>query len=135
MESFGRLGVEGSNFIDQLTASVVGERDGRSMTRKGVVMERLLQVISLTTQVAISRRVAWFKLHLRDRQEKKEQGGGGFDPPLGHSVHKTTGDTWRAPARRLKHIWALLCRKQATKIIGPSTMAKNRPFFRFGRRA
>ena len=25
----------------------------------------------------------------------------GSDPPSGHSVHKTTGDTWRAPARRL----------------------------------
>ena len=23
------------------------------------------------------------------------------DPPSGHSVHKTTGDRWRAPARRL----------------------------------
>ena len=27
VESFGRLGVEGSNFIDQMTASVVGGRD------------------------------------------------------------------------------------------------------------
>ena len=25
----------------------------------------------------------------------------GSDPSSGHSVHKTTGDTWRAPARRL----------------------------------
>ena len=25
----------------------------------------------------------------------------GSDPPSGHSVYKTTGDTWRAPARRL----------------------------------
>ena len=24
----------------------------------------------------------------------------GSDPPSGHSVHKTTGDRWRAPARR-----------------------------------
>ena len=28
VESFGRLGVEGSNFMDQLAASVVWERDG-----------------------------------------------------------------------------------------------------------
>ena len=34
-----------------------------------------------------------------------------------------------------KQIWALLCRKQATKILDPSPMAKNRPFFRSGRRA
>ena len=32
VESFGRLGVEGGNFIDQLTASVEGRRDGGSMT-------------------------------------------------------------------------------------------------------
>ena len=31
VENFGRLGVEGSNFIDQLAASVVGGRDGGSM--------------------------------------------------------------------------------------------------------
>ena len=41
VESFGRLGVEGNNFIDQLAASVVGGRDGGSMTRKGVVKEHL----------------------------------------------------------------------------------------------
>ena len=59
----------------------------------------------------------------------------GSDPPSGHSVHKTTGDRWRAPARRLIHIWVLFCRKQAAKNLGPSPMAKNRPFFRFERRA
>ena len=52
----------------------------------------------------------------------------GSDPPSRHSVHKTTGDRWRAPARRLIHIWALLCRKQATKNLDSSPMAKNRPF-------
>ena len=60
----------------------------------------------------------------------------GSDPPSGHRVHKTTGDRWRAPARRLihTHIGVLLRRKQVTKILDPSPMAKNRPFFRFGRR-
>ena len=62
VESFGRLGVEDSSFIDQLAASVVGGRDGGSMAREGVAKERLLQIISVTTQVAISRRVARFKL-------------------------------------------------------------------------
>ena len=33
MESSGRLGVEGSVFIDQLGVSVVGGRDGGSMVR------------------------------------------------------------------------------------------------------
>ena len=41
----------------------------------------------------------------------------------------------RRPDVWYKHIWALLCRKQATKILDPSPMAKSRPFFRFGRRA
>ena len=48
VESFGRLGVEGSNFIDQLAASVVGERDRGSIARKGVVNECLLQIVSVT---------------------------------------------------------------------------------------
>ena len=40
----------------------------------------------------------------------------------------------RRPGVWYTHIWALLCRKQATKIIDPSPMEKNRPVFRFGRR-
>ena len=45
----------------------MGERDGGYMARKRVLKERLLQivsVISVTTQVAISRRVPRFKLQL-----------------------------------------------------------------------
>ena len=53
----------------------------------------------------------------------------GFDPPSGHSVHLTAGDTWRALARRLIYFWALLCGKQATKNLDLSLMAKYRPFF------
>ena len=52
VENFGRLGVEGRNFIDELDASVVGGRGGGSMARK-IVKERLLQIISVTTQVTI----------------------------------------------------------------------------------
>ena len=78
VESFGCLRIEDNNFIDQLTTSVVGGRDGGSMTWKGMVKERLLQIVWVTTQVAISRRVSRFKLQLRDRQEaRKEQGGRG----------------------------------------------------------
>ena len=52
----------------------------------------------------------------------------GSDPPSGRSVHNTAGDTWRAPARRLIQThWALMCRKQRTKILDPSPMPKNRP--------
>ena len=87
VESFGRLGVEGNNLIDQLTASAVGGKDGGSMTRKGVVKEQLLQIISVTTLVAISKRVSRFKLRLRDRQEARRSRGGGDDRP--------TPMTWR----------------------------------------
>ena len=76
VESFGRLGVEGSKFIDQLAASVVGGRDGGSMGRKGLVKERLLQIVSVTPQVAISRRVSRFRLQLRSRQESRRSTGG-----------------------------------------------------------
>ena len=38
-----------------------------------------------------------------DCAKKSERGAfvRSSDPPSGHSVHKTGGDTWRAPARRL----------------------------------
>ena len=79
VESFGRLGMEGSELIDQLAASIVGGTDGGSLSRKGVCKEHLFQIISVTTQVAISRRVHRYKLALRDRQatrgRRKEDGG------------------------------------------------------------
>ena len=79
-ERFGRIGVEGSYFIDQLAANVVGGKDGGSMARKGVLKERLLQIVSVTTQVTTSRRVSRFKLQLRDRQDARSQGGGNDRP-------------------------------------------------------
>ena len=51
------------------------------MARKGVVKECLLQIISVTTQVAISKRVARCKLQLRDRQEIRRSRGGWDDRP------------------------------------------------------
>ena len=86
MESFGRLGVEGSYFIDQLAATVMGRRGGGLMARKGVLKERLLQIVSVTTQVAISRRVSRFELQLRDRQDARRSEGGGD--------HRLTPMTW-----------------------------------------
>ena len=85
VESFGRLGVEGSYYIDQLAATVVGGRDRRSMARKGVLKERLLQIVSVTTQVAISRRVSRFNLQLRDGQDARRGQGGGDDTPMIHA--------------------------------------------------
>ena len=71
VESFGRLGVEGGTFIDQLAASVVGREDGGSMTKKGVVKEHLLQIVSVTTQIAILQAPAQ-----GSPGGKKDQGGG-----------------------------------------------------------
>ena len=78
VESFGRrLGVDGSIFIDQLAASVVGGRDGESMARKRVVRERLLQIVLVTTQFAISRRMSRLQLQPRDHQEARRNRAGG----------------------------------------------------------
>ena len=67
VESFGCLGKEGSDLIHQLAASIVGGMDGSCLARKGVSKERIFRIISVTTQVAISRRVNRYKLALRDR--------------------------------------------------------------------
>ena len=79
MESFGRIGKEGSELIHQLAASIVGGTDGGSSSRKCVCKEHLFQIISVTTQVAISRRVHRYQLALRDRQAargRREEDGG-----------------------------------------------------------
>ena len=68
VESFWRLGKEGSDLIDQMAASIVGGTDGSSLARKGVCKERFFRIISVATQVAISRRVHRYQLALRDRQ-------------------------------------------------------------------
>ena len=51
------------------------------MARNGVLKERLLQIVSVTTQVAISRRVSHFKPQLRDRQDARRSQGGRDDRP------------------------------------------------------
>ena len=94
VESLGRLGVEGSRFIDQLTARVVGGRDGGSIGRKGGVKERLLLIVSVITQVTISRRVSKFRLHLRGRQESRRRRGGEMTDP-----HRRRGDGARMRLR------------------------------------
>ena len=76
VESFGRLGEEGNEFIDKLATHAAGGRDGGSMAQKGVFKERLLQVISVAIQVAISRRVQRYKLSLRGRQHEEGRRAG-----------------------------------------------------------
>ena len=57
VESFGRLRVGGSKFTDHLAANLVGGRDGGSTGRKGLGKERLLQIVSVTTQQCGGKRV------------------------------------------------------------------------------
>ena len=82
VESFGRLGKEGSDLIDQVAASIVGGTDASSLARKGVCKERILQIIPVTTQVAISRRVNRYRPSPRDRQAARgrEEESGGLRP-------------------------------------------------------
>ena len=71
VECFGRLGGMAYEFVDQLATHVVGGQNGGEITRKGAVKERLLQVVSVTSQVAVSRRVRAFELATRSRQEAR----------------------------------------------------------------
>ena len=71
VECFGRLGGMACEFVDQLATHVVGGQDGGEISVKGVVKERLLQVVSVTSQVAVSRRVWAFELATRSRQEAR----------------------------------------------------------------
>lgn len=47
------------------------------MARIGVAKERLLQVVSVTTEVTNSKRVSRSERRLRDRQEARRRDGGG----------------------------------------------------------
>ena len=85
VESFGRLGIEGGDLIDQVMASIVGETDGSSLARKGVCKERLFHTISVTTQVATSRQMNRYRLALRDSQAARgrEEEAEGLRPITG----------------------------------------------------
>ena len=78
VESFRRLGIKGSNLIDQVAASIVGGTDASSLARKGVCKERLFQIISVTSQVPTPRQVHRYRLAVRDREAARgrEEAGG-----------------------------------------------------------
>ena len=83
VESFGRVGNEDSDLIDEVATSIVGGTDVSSRARKSACKERLLsQIVSATTQVAIWRRVHRYRLALRDRQAARgrEEETGGLRP-------------------------------------------------------
>ncbi|CAB1098120.1 unnamed protein product [Ectocarpus sp. CCAP 1310/34] len=72
-QHYARPGEEGYEFIDELATHAVGGRDGGTIALKGVFKERLLQIVSVATQVAISRRVQRYKLALRGRQDAENR--------------------------------------------------------------
>ena len=69
MEDFGGLSGSGYELVDQLVTHFVCLNDGGSISSKRVVNERLSQVISITMQVAVSRRVKGTKLDLTTRRQ------------------------------------------------------------------
>ena len=79
VDRFRRLGREGSEFIDQLATSVVAGRHGGAMAMKDICKENHLHIPSVTSQVAISRRVHPYKFALRDGQaargNREDKGG------------------------------------------------------------
>ncbi|CAM9224643.1 unnamed protein product [Choristocarpus tenellus] len=63
VESLGRLHKQAeSGLLDELVTHAVGGRGTGGFTRKRTVKSRLRQVVSVTTQVALSRRVIRFKM-------------------------------------------------------------------------
>ena len=75
VESFGRLGEEGYEFIDELATHAAGGRDGGSMAQKKCVFKE--RHFGGYIQVAISRRVQrWYKLSLRGRQQEEGRRAG-----------------------------------------------------------
>ena len=99
--------------------------------------EKLSQMLVRSGEIPSLRQTSIDKTN--DCAMKSERGAlvRGADPPSGHCSQN--GRSYvrggRCPGVIYKHIWALLCRKQATKNIDPSPMARIGLFFRFGRRA
>ena len=67
---FGRLRVEGSTFILHLDfGRCGGNGSGIHCEWRGVAKERLLQIVPVTFQVSILRRVSLFNPQLREHEE------------------------------------------------------------------
>ena len=90
VECFGRLGKSAAELVDQLATHIVGGHEGGAMQMKGVVKERLLQVVSVTSQVAISRRVRTYELALRTRRGTRV-GRTGRNPPALEDTRQVFG--------------------------------------------
>lgn len=69
VERVGRLGEERRECIDDLATDAARGRNGGSMTLAGIYKKRLLQVVSMATQVTTTRRLHRYKLAQRGRRE------------------------------------------------------------------
>ncbi|CAM9947560.1 unnamed protein product [Choristocarpus tenellus] len=69
--SFGCLDKQAECFLDELATHMVGGRGTGGYSRKGVVKSRLRQMVSVTMQVALPRRVMRFKLVSPERWARR----------------------------------------------------------------
>ena len=74
MNSFCCLGEEAYEFTDELATHATGGEMGDHWL-KGIFKERLLQVVLVAAQGAISRRVQWHKLAYADDKRRREEQG------------------------------------------------------------
>ena len=72
---------------------------GRSWPKIG--LRKLSEILARSDEISTPGQTSIDKNN--DCATKSERGAPvrGSDPPFGHSVHRTNGDRWRAPARRL----------------------------------
>ena len=83
VESFGRLGEGGYQFINEIASHAAGGGNVVSMRRRGIIKEHILQLVSVVTQVTISRTVHRYKLSLRGRQHvaRRQHANQNYRPP------------------------------------------------------
>ena len=63
--------------------------------------EKLSQILIRSGEIPSPRQTSIDKTNHCAMQSERGTLVRGSDPLSGHNVHKTAGDTWRAPARRL----------------------------------
>ncbi|CAM9997617.1 unnamed protein product, partial [Choristocarpus tenellus] len=71
VESFGHLGKQADSFLDELATHTVEGRGTGVYSRKGAVKSHLPQILSVTTQVALSRRFIRFRLESPGRWARR----------------------------------------------------------------
>ena len=99
VEHFGCLGKSDTEFVNRLVTSVVGGPNIENLRRKGVVKERLIQIVSVTTQGAIFRGVERYRLALCARREARQNSSTSDSPDAlgatgGRCATRSSGRDW-----------------------------------------